>query len=303
MKSTITKMYDYKQMEIPAECGLWRIKDEEITEKLETLSHNHAYETEPETVEKFDSVACRGESAIARWNRKSLRFYPGRKLCDTAIENALVGAKVGESRAVKTDEGEITLTVTRIIRRQNMPVGDELVKAEDIEGVETVADYCRWYREQNEPERRTFATMRMAYQLIEEVAEKSEFSFDEEEKHTWVNSRVDAVYDAMLQAGVDPTIPKEGFDFLTEEQAKANMYADFAPLFNSHVVCSYLVETLSGVDADAFCEEGLAKLASDNNTTVEDLLKSSGKAMCYGKLLQDKALELLAQYTEQFLED
>lgn len=304
MKSTIIKLYDYKQAVIPAEWGLWRITDGEVAEKLETLSHNHAIETEPDTVERFDSVACSGKSEAARWNRKSLRFYPGRKLCDADIENALIGAKIGESRTVRTEEGEITLTVTRIVRRRSMPVGDELVKAEGIDGVTTVADYYRWYREQNEPERRMNACMRTAYQLIHQIAENSEYSFDEGEKRTFVSDRVDRIYQAMVMAGADPTIPKEGFDFLTEEQAKANMYDQFEPTFSAYVACGYLVKTLGGVDdLDAFCEAGLERLAADLNLSVDTLLENNGEAMCYDKLLQDKALELLAVYTEQFLED
>ena len=302
MKSRIVSAYDYKQAEIPAELGLWRVRDEEIAAKLETLSHDHAYETEPETVERFDSVACSGESTISRWNRTSLRFYPGRRLCDAAIEDALIGAKPGETRSVTTEEGDIALTVTRVIRRVNMPVSDELVQAENIEGVMTVADYERWYRDQNEPERRINATFRMAYHLIEAMMEKSEFAFDENEKHDFLAEQVDIIYDAMVQAGVDPTIPKEGFDFLTEEQAKANMIADFAPRFTEYVTCAHLVELLAGVDAEALCEETLPRLAAENNMTAEALLEGSGKSMCYGKILQDKALELLVPYVEQFLE-
>lgn len=303
MKSTVIKLYDYTQFEIPAEWKLWRIKDEEIAAKLETLSHNHAFEADVDTVELLDSVACRGESESPRWNRPVMLFYPGRKLCDTAIENALVGAKVGESRKVTTPDGNVTLTVTRIIRRRNMPVGDELVKAEGIDGVETVADYYRWYREQNEPERRTNAAMLIAYQMIKRIAAESEFSFDEEEKRAFVTDQVDRFYRALVLAGIDPTIPKEGFDFLTEEQAKANMYADYEPFFNTYVACWHLVKSLAGVDAEAFCEAGLEKLAADNNMTVEAMLENSGRDACYGKLLQDKTLELLAAYTEQFLED
>lgn len=303
MKSTVTKLYDYTRFEIPAEWTLWRIKDEEIASKLETLSHNHAIEADVDTVEPLDSVACRGESESPRWNRPVLLFYPGRGLCSPELENALVGAKLGESRTVSTPDGNVTLNVTRIIRRRNMPVGDELVRAESIEGVETVADYYRWYREQNEPERRTNAAMMIAYQMIKRIAAESEFSFDEDEKRAFVTDQVDRFYRALVLAGIDPTIPKEGFDFLTEEQAKANMYSDYEPFFNTYVACRHLVELLAGVDAETFCEAGLEKLAADNNMTVEMMLENSGRDACYSKLLQDKALELLAQYTEQFLGD
>ena len=303
MKSTVVKMYDYKSWEIPAEITLWRIADGEIEQQLERLSHDHAYEMDADTVELLDSVACRGECESSRWNRAVLLIYPGRKLCAGEIETALIGAKVGESRTVATPDGDVKLTVTRIVRRRNLPIGDKLVKAIGIENVETVEDYYRWYRDQNEPERRANAAMRIAYQMIKQIVEKSEFCFDENEKRDWLNDRVERYYRALVLAGIDPTIPQEGTVFLTEEQAKAKMYAGFEPQFSIYVVCGHLVETLTGVAAETFCEEAIEELATDNNMPVEELVERSGKYACYDKLLQDKALALLATYTEQFLED
>ena len=98
MRSKVTKPYDYKLIPVPREMRLWRITDQELEEHLETLSHNHAYEADVDMVELGDSVACRGESAAARWNRPVLLFYPGRGICDEALENACVGAKLGERR-------------------------------------------------------------------------------------------------------------------------------------------------------------------------------------------------------------
>lgn len=303
MKLKVSKMYDYKSWKVPAELTLWRIADGEIDRQLERLSHDLAYETEADTVELLDSVACRGESAAARWNRPVLLIYPGRKLCAEELEMALIGAKLGESRTVATPDGAVKLTVMRIVRRRRIPVGDELVKAAHIEGVNTVQDYRRWYRAQNEPERRSNAAMRIAYQLIKQITENSEFSFDEEEKRAWLNDRVDRLYQAMVLAGIDPTVPQEGTEFLTEEQAKANMYAGLEPQFSSYIVCAHLVETLTGVAAETFCEENMEKLAADNHMSAEELVARSGKYACDDKLLQDKALALLAAYTEQFLED
>ncbi len=304
MRSTVTKLYDYKQMEIPAEWGLWRITDGEIAEKLETLSRNHAYETEPETVGKLDSVACSGKSNVPRWSRKSLRFYPGRGLCDAAIENALLGARVGESRVVATDEGELTLTVTRVIRRRNMPIGDELVRTEGIDGVETVADYYSWYRKTNEPERRNNAAMGIAYRIIREITEKSEFFIDEEEKRAWLNDQVDCYYRLMLQAGIDPTVPKDGVEFLTEEQAKAEIYAEHEHLFVSYAANGYLVRTLAGVDdLDAFCQAEIKRMAEEKAVAVDVLTKDAGWAAYYDRVLMQKAFDLFLAYAEQFLED
>ena len=145
--------------------------------------------------------------------------------------------------------------------------------------------------------------MRIAYQMIKQIVEKSEFCFDENEKRDWLNDRVERYYRALVLSGIDPTIPEEGTVFLTEEQAKAKMYAGFEPQFSIYVVCGHLVETLTGVAAETFCEEAIEELATDNNMSVEELVERSGKYACYDKLLQDKALALLATYAEQFLED
>lgn len=303
MKSTVTTIFDYQSFPIPEELRRWRIPDAEIQARLETLSHNHSVETEPDTVEALDGVACKGESTVSRWNRPNLQFYPGRKLCSETMENALIGAKLGETRTVSTEEGDITLTVNRIVRRRHMPVGDELVQEEHIPGVSTLEDFARWYRETHEPEQRYNAKMRMAYALLHQITDRSQYAIDEEEKRAHVTERVNLIYEAYLKAGIDPTIPEEGTDFLTEEQAKEKMYRQFASTFPMAVASEYLVRTLDGVeDVDAFCQAGLEKLAADNHLTVEELLQGNGIYVCREQLLQNRALELLADYAEQYLE-
>lgn len=303
MKSTITQLYDYRQLVIPKELCLWRVKDEEVQAQLDTLSRNHAFEADVQEVLTGDSVACRGESAAVRWNRETLLFYPGRGLCDSALENACVGAKLGEKRTVRTSEGEITLTVKRIVRRSNMSIGDELVKLEGIEGVETVADYKRWYREEKE----TFYRQRACYQcasfLLREIEKNSAISIDVQEKDEWLWDRVNTLYDALVAAGCDPKIPAEGFDFLTEEQAKDKMYQENEPFFASYVIQAYIAEKLSGQTMEQICQEGLETLAAEHGMTVEALRATSSEGMIAGKFAMDKAMELLGEYAKQFLEE
>lgn len=302
MKSTITRLYDYKQSAIPEELRLWRVKDEEVQAQLETLSRNHAFETDAEYVQSGDSVACRGESGAARWNRETLLFYPGRGLCPAELENACVGAKVGECRTVQTAEGEVKLTVKRIVRRSNMPIGDELIKAEGIEGVETVADYDRWYREDKGAFYRQQALYRSANFLLEEIQGKSEIFIDPEEKSAWMWERINFLYEAFLAAGIDPKIPSEGFDFLTEEQAKEKMYKEQEWAFDAYVVQSYMAEKLSGQTMEQICQEGLEKLAAEHGMTVDELRATSSEPMIHGKFAMEAAMEELSKYTDQFLE-
>lgn len=302
MKSTITRLYDYTQTAIPEELCHWHIPEEEIDAQLETLSRNHAFEAEADTVQNGDSVACRGESEAERWNRETLLFYPGHGLCDPALEDACLGARVGESRTAQTPEGVVTLTVKRIVRRSLMPVGDELVRLENIGGVETAEDYRRWFRAQREDFTRKQALYRCASFLLGEIQSKSDIYIDPQEKDAWLKEWVDSMYDAFLAAGIDPKIPSEGFDFLTEEQAKEKMYKEQERAFDAYVVQSYIAEKLTGRSMDDICKEGLEKLAAENGMTVEALRATSCDAMIYGKFAMETAMEQLGAYAEPFLE-
>lgn len=303
MKSTVTKLYDYTQSVLPDECRLWRISDKELQAHLEVLSENHAFEASVDTVQMGDSVACRSESAESRWNRPVMLFYPGRELCASEIENACVGAKLGQKRTVTMEGAEVVLTVEHILRRSNMPIGDALAKAEGIEGVETLDDYRKWYRQTNEPTRALHASYRGAMFLLHEIAEKSEFLLDEEEKRAWLTDRVNRIYDALVDAGFDPKIPKEGFDFLTEEQAKAKMYAESEHFFAEYVAQCYMLEKLTGRTVKDVVNERLPALAAGVGMTVEAVIKQSGEAMIYGKFASESAMEALSEYTKQFLEE
>ncbi|MDE7352954.1 MAG: hypothetical protein K2O06_07870 [Acetatifactor sp.] len=303
MKSTITQLYDYKQSVIPQEMRLWRVKDDEVQAQLETLSRNHAFETDVEEVQNGDSVVCSGDSEAPRWNREVLLFYPGRGICPPEFEDACLGAKVGEVRTVSAAEGNVKLTVRRIVRRSSMAIGDDLVKLEGISGVAAVADYDRWYREEKGAFYRQRANYQCAGFLLEEVQKKSDIFIDQEEKDAWMWERINTLYDAFVAAGCDPKIPEEGFDFLTEEQAKEKMYREQEWAFTSYVVHAYMAEMLSGQTMDQICQEGLEKMAAEHDMTVDELRATSCDAMIYGKFAMEKAMEQLGAYAEQFLED
>lgn len=110
------------------------------------------------------------------------------------------------------------------------------------------------------------------------------------------------MYDALVEAGMDPTIPKEGFDFLTEEEAKADMFAQQEPSFRFYLANLYLAETLTGRNGEDICKERLKKVAEENNTTEEAIMNTSGFAMVYGRMVSDAALDELSKYTVRFLE-
>lgn len=310
MKSTITQLYDYQQAPIPEKYRLWRIKDEEIRGQLETLSHDCARLEDVEEVQPLDAVRCRGESTVARWSRGNLLFYPGRGLCDEALENACLGKKVGETYTAAVENGEVTLTVERIVRQFIPPVDDELVRVSGPEGVDTVEDYYRWYREQNEPQRRQDAVGNVAYILIREIIKNSTFALDEEEKNAWCRAEAQRNYDLRVASGMDPTIPEEGTTFLTSEEALARLQAKQEPRFAEFVACAYLAEHVGGQNLEEVYRQYLnefideVEIPADAGTDdpVEFMEKESGVTFLQDMAYMGAAIKLLTPYAETKVE-
>ena len=301
MRSKVTKLYDHTKAEVPAELRLWRVSEEKIDEQLASLSRTHALESDVTEVRTGDSVVCRGESAVGRWNKPVLLFYPGSGLCEKVIEDALVGMKPGESRTVAASEGDVTLTVSRIVRREAHPIDDELVKLEKVEGVETVEGYRRWYRESTEKWNRDHDVGYLARHLMDEIGKHSEYEIDEAEELAWAEKVAEGMREADEANGTDPSIPDEGTEFLTEEQIKEKYIKQCRPYFRTSVVCVAITEQLGGPDAYRAELEREAKVYY--HMDAEALLAKYPEDMLRDQIYQNAALNLLQKYSEKLLED
>lgn len=305
MLSHITKLYDYAEAVVPDEIRFWRVPDSEIQERLELFSGAHARETEPETVAVGDSVSCRGESAAANWNRPVLLFYPGHGLCEKVLEDALIGMRTGESKTVSLPEGDVTLTVARIIRTVPHPINDELVRLENIEGVSTVEEYRRWYRETIEAKQKDTNCHRAANWLLREIKSRSEFFIDQEEFTKWGWKLANNIYDRMVENGQDPTVPEAGTEFLTEEQARQQLFDRYADAeFRSYLTACAVVEKLSGEDLDEVARRGMARMAETYGMSVEELVKISKRGdFLRADAIHIQAIQLLLPDMSRYLED
>lgn len=274
MKSRVTKLFDYTRAEVPENLRRWRVTEKALEEHLAVLGRSHALENEAEEVRTGDSVVCRGESGVGRWNKPVLLFYPGSGLCEKVIEDALIGMKPGESRAVDANEGDVTLTVIRIVRREDHPVNDELVKLEGVEGVETVEAYRAWYRETTEREDRKRNLGYLARHLLEEIEKNSEYDIDEAEETAWAEVQGAEWRKTEEAQGIDPSLPEEGTDFLTEEQIREKYVNLARPYFRRHFAYAAVAVALSGRDEETLFQEELAYEAREYyHTSVEELMK------------------------------
>lgn len=306
MKSKVTKLFDYTKAEIPENLRRWRVTEEAMEEHLAVLSRSHALEKDAEEVRTGDSVVCRGESAVGRWNKPVLLFYPGSGLCEKAIEDALTGMRPGESRTIAAGEGDVTLTVARIVRRESHPVDDELVKREGVEGVETLEAYRRWYRETTEKEDRQRNLSYLARHLLQEIEKNSEYDIDEAEETAWAEVQGEQWRKSEEAQGIDPSIPEEGTDFLTEEQIREKYIKLARPHFRTRLARAAAAAALGGRDEESTYREGLAYMAERYyHMSAEELLEQHKG---HEEFLRDQAFftraeELLKAYGEKLMEE
>lgn len=297
MKSKVTYLYDMRQASVPEELRKWRVSDEEVQAQLARVAAAHPVETKPGTVELGDSVLCRTTGKETKWNREALPFYPGRNMLPE-VEAALVGMEVGETREV----GDKTITVLEITRRRPSPLTDSLIAEEGIEGVSTLAQYRDWWKHNTEQERRNRALSGIVYRLQAEVVSHSQILCDEVEMDRMSHELAQKQYTAMVNAGIDPTVPDEGVDFLTEEEALEKMAQENRMRLMGCIVNEHYATVLYPMSKEEYAA-ALKEMEMSMGKTREELMEYAGETLIndfiYNKVFYAQA----SAYAETLLED
>ena len=159
------------------------VPDEARTqEELERFLRGFAQTVEAPDVEPGDmaTIACR--SSNPRFCRERITVRVGMGLYSRALEEALVGMRVGETRRVDVDGVDVEATVCACTRQVMPELTDELARRSGLPGVLTaddVREYCRFKQydeavEDNADDAFTY--------LGGEVVRRSAFELDEEER-------------------------------------------------------------------------------------------------------------------------
>ncbi len=302
----VLKLFDYHKANIPREETLWRVPDAEIQEQLATIAVRHRDYQPAGTVESGDAAYCVCEGAKTLRGRKTVLLYPGLGLPGAEdAEAAVQGKNLGEVFQTVVRGENLELRVEKILRPCPPPaITDELIRQENIEGVESVEDYARWYRSKNEPERKESRPNGIYRWLLEEVTSKSEFDFGETELADYVDESVKVMYADMVEQGVASLQVAEDGTPMTEEQALERLKEECAPHFEMMyridlVRTEWLSQfgiTISEADVEAaFPEFGVAP-------GQEEAMQDDFRARIRSNLEDDKLKELLADDLKNYLE-
>ncbi len=303
MQSKVVKLYDYMQTEIPDEVREWKITDGEILEALELLGKDHARLSRVESVKKGDSVVCVCTEGTDTMKRRTILLYPGRSLTGAEeAESTVIGCKKGDLFSCMLAQGKVTLLVKEIFSMLDMPVSDELVQAEEIEGVTTLEEFYQWYRKEYTPKKRGKAQQAIAQILFLELEKHTEVKFDEEEKKQWMKNSGENLYNLMIESGHDPHIPEDGLDLLSDEEALQKVIMSQEPLFKRMVICRYISEKEGYICSEEEFQKRLKETIEQGLMEEKDIEKVNFE-MYAESTYEQRTAELLIKQAEQFLEE
>lgn len=295
MKSYVAKLCKPGEFTVPAEMTKWRVGPDEMEKQLQSLAAANAQEFQPDSVQTGDSVrlSCQG--------REDVLLFPGLALPGAEeAEKLVVGLSVGDPVNAPIAGVMQAMTVAEIRRRAPAAINDALVQGEAIEGVTTLEEYRRWYRDKTEQFNKSNAAKHIAFWLLDQIRDNSQYALDQQEMQDWINAEAKQRFDESMAMGMDPHIPDDGFELLTDEQAmekiKAGLDQEFKMLLIGTAMCDQAGITITWEDL----KEDFERLMPPDQPQEE---QEKVKEMLMKGAPVTKAFQLLLIDAEYCLED
>lgn len=305
MKSRITECFDYRTLKVDDELRKWKIPDSEIEAEMENLARDHSGETEvTDGAQEGDCVSCVcTEASDANWKGRTVLLYPGRDLEGAEEAEKLCPGKCpGDVFSCEIRDVRVTLEVKRVIRRKKVTVGPEFFAILNLPGVSTGEDFARWYHEQHDEERRQKASYGIVSFWMQEMAKRSSFDIDEEEKRNWCRVRGEKMYVSMLAAGYDMRKEENDGQPMTEEEAIEKASAQQEMYFIPYLLYEYFSEKDGFTISEEEYDKALADEAERVGLSLEDARRQSDISMYRYVKYQEHAFLLLAEEAKTYLE-
>lgn len=294
MNSKVIRLWDHTNEPVPEEYCHWGVTDAEVEEQLRLLSRNRARLEEREVAGEFDAVRC----CVHNGTLPVTLVYPGRNLYPE-LEQAVLGARVGEERTVTVEGKTVTLTIERICAYVPAPVDDALIKSEKLPGIKTVEQYKAWWKEQEDAERFEKNSMHFAYELLRKMAENSEVDVDEEEMTAALRERAQQIFDSQVAAG----LPAEMLE--TVEEMTAEFKKRAVNLFYPQFLHPYVVEKLRTEPLEVLMDKAVEAFAASCHYDPADVRRDMEQSPAYREMVVTTAAQvvLCESYTNEKLKE
>lgn len=139
LNSTLRTFYDYRCVDISDYIKGFEPDETQLQKDLNRILKANGKRENAAVVSEGDTVTISCRSRLPRFNKTNLPVIVGRGLFDRALEQALIGASVGQTVTLQKEGAPVEIDVTKCVHTVLPELTDENVKAFGIEGVETVS--------------------------------------------------------------------------------------------------------------------------------------------------------------------
>lgn len=174
-KSRAVNIVDYRSIKIPN--NLIEIPTTEISAAIFKVEKKYAHYEKVQSIMVGDLVTMDLESSIEKYNKQSLPVVVGLGLFNKSFEEQILSLNIFETAIISLNDSKIKTTITNIERKVINPVTDEMIKAENIDGVLTVDEYKKYIYD----EVVSNALTEISEFVLSEVLNSSEFKLLEED--------------------------------------------------------------------------------------------------------------------------
>jgi FKBP-type peptidyl-prolyl cis-trans isomerase (trigger factor) len=180
MKSTVTKLADFKDY----------LKDFKVDFQLDEIKLNDEFKAIliknkiVETVGKIengDIVTVNLKSDYNKFQKENLRIVVGSQYFSKNLEESLVGLHLGAEKLLKVDGHEVNVKIIDIKRNKLPELSDELIKKENIDGVNTISDYKKMFYQKTKESYIMDEVIKLSINIFHYLQENSEFIIYDED--------------------------------------------------------------------------------------------------------------------------
>lgn len=139
LNSTLRTFYDYRCVDISDYIKGFEPDETQLQKDLNRILKANGKRENAAVVSEGDTVTISCRSRLPRFNKTNLPVIVGRGLFDRALEQALIGASVGQTLTLEKDGTPVEIEVIKCMHTVLPALTDENVRSFGIEGVETVS--------------------------------------------------------------------------------------------------------------------------------------------------------------------
>lgn len=178
MKSTVTKLADYGDLLNNFKIN-FELDETMLDKELEIILKKNKLVEAVNQIEKNDLVTVNLISDNKKFNQRKLKLVVGSNYFSETLEERLIGLSVNDEKSYIIDNDKVMVEIIDIKRNSLPKLTDEIIKNENIPGVETIADYKKLFYDDSKANYITSEVIKLSIAVFNKLLKESEFSIFE----------------------------------------------------------------------------------------------------------------------------